>query len=255
MTVFDLYAAYYDLLYRDKNYAAESAYVASLLAEAAPDASSVLELGCGTGGHAQQLAGRGLDMHGIDLSAQMVERALARRQASAALAPRMHFKTADIRDYRAGRSFDAVVALFHVMSYQTGNADVLAALATARTHLRPGGAFVFDCWYGPAVLSDRPRELCKHVSDDRIEVTRHTVPTMHVNENCVNVRFDIDIATRDGSDHRQVFEDHRMRYFFLPEIEKFLELSGFRLLSARTWMTRNPLDDRSWYACLVARAL
>lgn len=255
MSVFDLYAAYYDLLYRDKNYAAEAGYVATLLGEIAPEAQTLLELGCGTGGHAIEFARRGWRIHGIDLSAEMVRRAEARRLESAIEAERMIFESADVRNFRSPRHFDAVVSLFHVMSYQTSNADLLAAMATARAHLNVGGAFVFDCWYGPAVLSDRPRALSKKVSDDRIEVTRSTVSTMHVNENCVNVHFDIDIQSRDSASRRQVAEDHRMRYLFLPEIEQFLGMTGFQLRSAQSWMTRDALDDRSWYACLVSVAV
>lgn len=255
MSVFDLYAAYYDLLYRDKNYAAEADYVAILLDEVVPEAQAVLELGCGTGGHAVEFARRGLRVHGIDLSAEMVQRAEARRLDRTTHAERMSFEAADVRSFRSSERFDAVVSLFHVMSYQTSNADLLAALATARAHLNVGGAFLFDCWYGPAVLSDRPRTLSKQVSDDRIEVTRSTVSTMHVNENCVNVHFDIDIQSRDSAERRQIAEDHRMRYLFLPEIEQFLGMTGFRLGSAQSWMTRNVLDDRSWYACLVCVAV
>nr|MBA2706707.1 SAM-dependent methyltransferase [Gemmatimonadaceae bacterium] len=56
MSVFGSYSRYYDLLYRDKDYAAESAYVASLLAVHAPGARSILEIGCGTGAHAAELS-------------------------------------------------------------------------------------------------------------------------------------------------------------------------------------------------------
>jgi SAM-dependent methyltransferase len=255
MSVFDFYAAYYDLIYRDKDYAAESDYVLALLREAAPQPRFVLELGCGTGGHAVEFAKRGLDVVGIDLSAPMVQLAEARRLASGPLADRMRFQTGDIRHYRERRRFDAVVSLFHVMSYQTTNADLLAALATARAHLGVGGLFLFDCWYGPAVLSDRPRELTKQVFDSRIEIERHTCSTMHVNDNCVNVHFDITITARESGACEHMAEDHRMRYLFLPELVQYLAWSGFVLRDARSWMSDKALDDRSWYACLTCQAV
>lgn len=255
MSVFDLYAAHYDLLYRDKDYAGEVDYLLALMGEAAPETRRILELGCGTGGHALELARRGYSVHGIDLSRAMVEQA---RKRGAARAPdeaaRLEFEVGDIRSYRTDRSFDAAVSLFHVMSYQTGNDDQAAAFATARHHLRRNGLFVFDFWYGPAVLTDRPREVVKHVSDERIKVVRKTTPTMHVNMNRVDVRFDVDIASRAGGDTRQLSETHRMRYLFLPEIERLLRSADFQLLSARGWLTCRPLDDRTWYGCVVARA-
>lgn len=255
MSAFDLYAACYDLLYRDKDYSAEADFVAALIGDVAPGAADLLELGCGTGGHAVALAARGWHVHGIDMSAEMVRRALDRRAAAGDAGRRLLFEQADLRNYRVGRSFDAVISLFHVMSYQTTNFDLLAAMTTARAHLRTGGPFVFDAWYGPAVLSDRPREAVKEASDEQVGVVRRTTPTVHVNANVVDVRFDIDIEDRTSGVRRHVTEDHRMRYLFLPEVEFLLQQSGFALAAAQRWLSDGAPDDRSWYACFVARAV
>ena len=86
------------------------------------------------------------------------------------------FSQGDIRAVRLGRTFDVVVALFHVTSYQTTNEDLAAATATAATHLEPGGAFLFDCWRGPAVLIQRPEVWVKRLDDDDISLTRVAEP-------------------------------------------------------------------------------
>ncbi|OYT98229.1 MAG: SAM-dependent methyltransferase [Burkholderiales bacterium PBB1] len=256
MSVFDLYAACYDLLYRDKNYRAEADYVAALVRQSRPGATDVLELGCGTGGHAVELAGKSLRVHGVDLSPAMVERALARRSAAGSgLAAALRFEQGDVRCFRAGRTFDAVISLFHVMSYQATTPELLAAMATARAHLEPGGVFVFDSWYGPAVLSDRPRCVIKEVRDDRVSIVRRTTPTMQVNANLVDVHFDIEITAIESGEQRRVAEDHRMRYLFVPEVDHLLGASGFELVATRAWMSQAEPDDRSWYACFEARAL
>ena len=51
--VFDGYSRYYDLLYKDKNYKSESEYISSLIKTHSPNAKKVLELGSGTGIHAE----------------------------------------------------------------------------------------------------------------------------------------------------------------------------------------------------------
>jgi SAM-dependent methyltransferase len=252
MSTFDLYAAYYDLLYRDKDYRAESEYVASLLPEST---KSVLELGCGTGGHAVVLAERGWRVDGIDLSVSMVERANARRAAAPpALRERLSFTAGDVRTHRRGGRHDAVVSLFHVMSYQTSNDDLVAAFATARAHVEPGGVFVFDFWHGPGVLSDRPRHVVKEVADDRISVRRTTTPTMHVEANRVDVRFDVEIRAADRSAVRDVVELHPMRYLFLPEIDLVAAQTGFQRSASFAWMKREAPGDRDWYACVALTA-
>ena len=76
---FDAYSRYYDLLYRDKDYAAEAQYVAGALRRHAPQAKRLLELGCGTGGHAEHLARAGYAVDGFDVSDTMLARAAARR--------------------------------------------------------------------------------------------------------------------------------------------------------------------------------
>ena len=249
---FDLYAAYYDLLYGGKDYAAEAGWVRALLP---PQAHEVLELGCGTGGHAVVFAEAGLQVRGVDLSPAMVGRAQARRAALAPeVAQRLAFECADARSFRAERTFDAVVSLFHVASYQTSLADLLAYLATARAHLRAGGLFVFDFWYGPAVLTDRPRHVVREVADDRIAVRRETTPTVHVNANRVDVRFDVTIRAQDGSAVQSFDEVHAMRYLFLPELDALFAQTGFERSAARGWLSATEPDDRTWYACVVARA-
>ncbi len=76
--VFDAYSNYNNLLYQDKDYAAEAAYVLSAIRAHKPDAEQVLELGCGTGAHAIALAKQGIFVTGIDQSQSMLARARRR---------------------------------------------------------------------------------------------------------------------------------------------------------------------------------
>ena len=67
MAVFYSYAQYYDLLYREKDYPGEVDYVDALIKKyAVNDARTILDLGCGTGGHAILLARKGYRVTGVD---------------------------------------------------------------------------------------------------------------------------------------------------------------------------------------------
>jgi SAM-dependent methyltransferase len=195
--VFDAYAAYYDLLNRDKDYAAEAAYVDALLRKQRPATLRLLELGCGTGAHAEELARLGYTVTGVDLSPEMVARARARQQGlPAEIAQRLEFLTGDAQTVRVGRVFDAVVSLFHVFSYQTSNAALQSVFQTSAAHLQRGGLLCFDYWYGPAVLTQRPEVRVRRMEDERYSVQRLAEPEMHPSANRVRVTTASTCATR-----------------------------------------------------------
>jgi SAM-dependent methyltransferase len=255
LTVFAGYSRYYDLLYRDKDYAGEARYVADLIHRHAPRATRLMEIGCGTGAHAAEWAAMGFDVHGVDRSEGMLEAADARRSSlEPDVAQRLSFSEGDARTVRLGKKFDAVTSLFHVMSYQTANADIAAAFRTAREHLAPGGVFIFDCWYGPAVLRQWPTVKKKSQSYDSTTVERTAEPVVHPNENVVDVNYTVVVTDRMTGEGETIHETHRMRYLFTPEIGLALTEAGMTLTDARTWLANEPPGFESWSACYVARA-
>ncbi len=245
------YARYYDLLYRDKDYAGEAAYVAGLLSRhGVPLGRHLLELGCGTGRHGVELARLGYRVHGIDSSAAMIAQAEARRPEY--LAQQLMLELGDLRAARLDMKFDAVISLFHVASYQVTNADLLAMFQTAAYHLKSRGIFIFDCWYGPAVLTERPVVRVKRLEDEHVQITRIAEPAIEPNQNRVDIRYQILIETKDEPALRRVNEVHRMRYLFRPEVEQLLDDAGLALLAGEAWMSGAELGWTSWNATFVA---
>lgn len=254
MSVFGNYARYYDLLYKDKDYVGETAYMVGLLKKYAPSAHRLIELGCGTGKHAALLAEQGYAVQGVDFSREMLAQAQARAaQLPPDLQQRLAFSYGDVRSVRIGHTVDAALSLFHVVSYQTENADILAEFNTAAAHLSPGGVFLFDVWYGPAVLTDRPAVRVKRLEDEAIRVVRLAEPRLRPNDCCVDVNYHVFITDKASGAVEEVRETHHMRYLFQPEITHLLAQSGFDLIHAEEWMTAKPLGFDTWGACFVAR--
>jgi SAM-dependent methyltransferase len=252
--VFNAYSCYYDLLYRDKDYAGEADYVDRRIRQIVPDPKTILELGCGTGIHASFLARKGYRVHGIDLSKNMLAQAEERLTTlQPTLAAQIKVAAGDVRSYRTEECFDAVVSLFHVASYQTLNKDISDLMETASFHLRPGGVFLFDFWYGPAVLTERPAIREKIFEDDRIHVTRVAKPELFPNENCVDVIYHITVKEKATERVEEINERHRMRYFFLPEIKWMLADHGFSFMLAEEWMTGQPPSFSTWGVCVSAK--
>lgn len=247
MSVFGRYSQYYDLLYRDKDYPGETAFIASLLGRHAPQAKSLCELGCGTGLHAALLAERGYGVHGVDFSDTMLEAARARAGAlPPAIGGKLSFSGGDVCNMTLDARFDAVLSLFHVVSYQTGNDSLLEMFANAAAHLKPGGIFVFDYWYGPAVLSQRPATRVKRMESDAIAVTRLAESELHINESVVDVNYHIFIRDKANGAVEEVRETHSMRYLFASDIDFLARSAGFTVRESREWMTDATPGDETW---------
>lgn len=256
MAVFGQYSRYYDLLYRDKDYAGEADFIMRLVEKSCPGATSLMELGCGSGNHAARFAARGYDVEGVDLSEDML--AEARNRATtlpADTARKLRFSHGDVRSVRLDRKVDCVLSLFHVVSYQPENADVIAMFRTAREHLDKGGAFIFDCWYGPAVLTDPPAVRIKRMQDDGIQVTRLAEPKLYADRNIVDVHYNVFIRDLASQSVGEIQETHRMRYLFHPEIALFAETTGFQVEHSCEWMTERMPDRSTWGVCFILRAI
>jgi SAM-dependent methyltransferase len=253
--VFNAYASYYDLLYRDKDYAAEAEYVVSHIRKYMPQAKRILELGCGTGAHAEHLARMGYTVHGVDISKEMLARAEVRKAALPAdVASRLAFSLGDVRSVRTEQIYDVVISLFHVMSYQTSNADLNATYETAAIHLAPEGLLLFDYWYGPAVLIQKTEIRVRRLENDEIKVTRIAEPVMHINDNVVAVNYTVFIEVKETGQVEQIKETHRMRYLFPPELQCY-GTGNFRESGSYAWMTNKPLNADTWggFQLLVRR--
>jgi SAM-dependent methyltransferase len=255
-STFGAYSSYYDLLYRDKDYAGEATYISRLVSEhSSGKAFSLLELGCGTGMHACLLAGQGLVVHGVDASQSMLTAAGARVAANAALTKRVSFQRGDVRSIRTGSRYDAVASLFHVVSYQTADEDLNAIIATAAEHLNQGGVFLFDFWYGPAVLWLRPSVRVKRFSDERISLTRLAEPAMRDAANVVDVHYTVFVESGADASISKILETHCMRYLFLPEVDQLLAAHGFVRERAEEWLTGATPSTDTWSVCVVARKI
>jgi SAM-dependent methyltransferase len=249
---FGAYAAYYSLFYdADKDTAAEADFVAARIRAAAPGAASLLDLGCGAGRHLVPLAERGFAVAGVDRSPDMLAQARARLDSAGRTDIPLH--QADIRDLDLGRTFDAVVSLFHVFSYLADNAALAAGMAAAARHLAPGGVFLFDFWYGPAVLAQRPEPRTRTASDQRFAATRQAHPLLRINQNLVDVRFNVAVRRLDTGQTEEFSETHVMRYLFLPETAHFLEAAGLTPLGFGEWLTGREPGEDTWGVFGLAR--
>ena len=253
MKVFGDYSKYYNLIYEDKDYASEVDYIESLIRKNAPHARTILDLGCGTGKHDVLLAEKGFLITGVDLSPQMLEAAAMQKNQIGEAGNNVEFHSGDVRNIRLGRSFDAVISLFDVISYQTSNSDLQNVFETISIHLKKEGICIFDCWYGPGVLGDPPTVRVKRLENDRIDLTRIAEPTIHLHKNLVDVSYHLLVSDKRTKQVEEIIEKHTMRYLFKPEVEMLFQNAGFELVSFSEFMGDDLPGPGRWDACFVGR--
>lgn len=246
------YAYYYNAFYRDKDYKAESLQLDTLLKRYGNNIKKLINYGCGTGRHDIELSCLGYDCTGIDISPIMIEIA---KKNSNDIAVDIDFSVADICTYESQGKYDAVISMFHVMSYQNRNEDILGAFRSARSALEKRGVFLFDVWYGPGVLSDPPAVRVKEIEDDDRHLIRVARPTMHDKKNVVDISYEVFVIDKKSGKTRVFNEVHSMRYFFRPELELYLKETGFELIDNLDCRTLGETSYDSWTSYFVARAI
>ncbi|ERJ27047.1 class I SAM-dependent DNA methyltransferase [Campylobacter concisus] len=246
----DLYSKYYDLLYEDKNYSGEVEYIDFLIKKNCQNAKTLLDMGCGTGKHAELLCEKGYKVHGIDLSQDMLKIANKRKIGKE---DRLDFSHSSIQNLNIDKKFDVITSLFHVMSYQNTNSELLKVFEIAKKHLNTHGIFIFDFWYGPAVLTDLPVTRIKRLEDKNIKITRLAEPIIYAQRNIVDVNYDIFIEDKISKKVVEKKELHKMRYFFDTELEFICETVGLKILKKYEWMSYRKPSFKSWNVTWIVR--
>lgn len=248
------YSQSYDALYAEKNYSQECDLLEAAFARCGGierPVRRVLDIGCGTGGHALLLAERGYEVTGVDRSLLMLEQARSKEGADF-----VRWRQGDARgfDVETEASFDAAILMFAVLGYQLSNADVLATLQNARRHVCAGGLLCADFWHGPAVLKQGTSERMRELEQDGARIVRFSSGDLLPDQHAVDVhfrlwRFEAERITQ------QVRETHRVRFFFPLELEFYAQQSGWELknLSVFGTLDETPSLD-NWNVFSVLRA-
>ncbi|CAO6130683.1 SmtA SAM-dependent methyltransferases [Candidatus Pelagibacterales bacterium] len=244
-SVFGIYSDYYDLFYKDKNYFEESEYIKNLLSHNGIVNGDILEFGSGTGKHGILLSNYGYKVHGIELSAKMIAKAQKNKGFSC--------QQGDITSVNIKKDYDAVLALFHVISYQTTNKKLQMVFANAAKHLKTGGLFIFDFWFSSAVNKHVPSVRIKRFLDDKVEILRIAEPKIYNNENIVDVKFTFFVRNLKKEHIETFVEVHPMRHFSLSEFEILAAKNGFNCLQTEEFLTSKKVSENTWGVCMVLR--
>jgi SAM-dependent methyltransferase len=248
--VFRDYAKYYDLLYQDKDYQAESDYVMNLVNTHQPETKKILEFGSGSGIHGRILGNAGYQVSGVELSQQMID--LGKSSINEENQnPNFSCILGDCADTYISHDFDTAISLFHVVSYQTTNKKLSNVFKNAHRQLKAGGVFILDYWYAPAVWSIGPSIRVKRIKNQDLSITRIAEPECKRDQNIVKVKYQTFVEDRNTKCITEINETHMMRAFETEEISNFAKKSGFSLVHSEEWMTGKSPSKDSWAVCSI----
>jgi SAM-dependent methyltransferase len=230
--VFRHSAHVYDLLYAAtaKDYEAEATALHGLIQERSPDARSLLDVACGTGGHLVYLR-QWYEVVGLDIDPGMLAEARWRL-------PDVTFIEGDMRSFDVGRRFDAVVCLFSSVGYMRSEDDLARAVSTMSSRLRPGGVFVMDGWIRPDAWSDDEPIHVHHASDATVTVTRMSRSHRQGNTSFLDMHHLI--GSSEGIEY--AVDVHEMTLFESRQYEESLRGAG--LISVEALPSPSPGRDR-----------
>ena len=250
MKVFNEYADYYDLFYKDKNYSEEVDYVLLLMNKYAQiPVRDILDLGCGTGRHISHFCKQGVCGVGVDYSLPMLVKAQQNVSGS-----NWQFVASDVRNIALYKQFDAVISLFHVASYQIAERELSAFIRSGYNHLKKGGIFLFDFWHGPAVLKKPPVYRKKEIEFDGKLIKREAYPLINKNRYTVRVKYIFSIKDKSDQNVSKFTESHNMRYWFEDEIIRENKTHAISQCKCFEWMTEKALSSDNWNGlCLLVK--
>jgi len=187
--------------------------------------STLVDAGCGTGRYTRELGRRGFQVHGIDMSLDLLEEA----KRSAGQSAQVTFTAGDILTLPASGS-DAVLCR-GVLNDLIDDGDRRSAFASFARALRRSGVLILDVrdWDATANRKEREPLFRKRVDTSRGKLTFTSVTELDREHHQLIVRESH--ALESHGRERVVEHEFVMRCWTMAELESLLDLNGFGLVS------------------------
>lgn len=183
-----MYTPYYDILFKDKDYQKDVLRYIDCLGDQYDKGSSILEIGCGTGGHTAVLASYFDQVYAHDIDDQMIERAIAKNTQS-----NVHFIPGSLDKADCLKNLKSACAFFNVINYILTPDDLETFFRNILSRLNSGDSFIFDMWHGEKMLT-KPyyeEERIHHTQEIKIrQIIQTTVNQMNKIVNMKYVLYD-----------------------------------------------------------------
>lgn len=203
--------------------------------------AAILDLGCGTGLHAIELAKRGYKVTGIDLSPDMID--VAKRKGCDAT-----FLCGNIEEQRNLGKFDGCVSLGNVINCLDGLDSLRAFFGVVPAVLNPKARFICECWNPIAIIQTPPTRVVREYDCELGRVTRTALPEWDFMKQELFINYEIEVRPpKDPAAGSKYVIVHQLLLFTPLEIEYCLKHAGFDQVEVRTGLPEFQVagpDDR-----------
>ncbi len=234
MPPYSVLAAGYDIVMEHVDYDFWAAYVHGLIRAFHPEARTVLELGCGTGSLALELAPRGPYRYaGTDAVPEMIRVARAKAEMAGA---DLAFEVADFTNYRVGTPVDVVLLLYDGLNYLLEPEPIRALFRCTYNALRPGGLFLFD-QSTPANSENNETLFEDEGAYDAFSFRRRSRYDRQTRLHTTT--FELTVTGRS------FLETHVQKAYTLAEIRALVEEAGFEVVAACDGFSKREAGETS----------
>ncbi len=214
------FAYIYDKLINDVDYKEWADYYFKIFQRYGLSPKLGLDLGCGTGNLTVELANRGIEMTGVDLSEDMLMVAREKSEGMDIL-----YLNQDMTEFELYGTVDFIVSSLDCINYITDKRDLQRVMKLANNYLEPGGLFIFD-------INTRYK-LENVIGDNTFILEDDDCFCSWQNEYDKRRKlsdFYLTFFAKDGENYTRFDEQHSERAYEIEEIKALIENSGMRLL-------------------------
>jgi ubiquinone/menaquinone biosynthesis C-methylase UbiE len=218
----------------------------------------ILDLACGTGRIAIPLAEAGLQVTGLDLSAEMLKRA-EQKAIERGVADRITFLQGDMRTFDLGKTFPLIMIPFRSFLHLLHIHEQMKALACVRKHLASGGKFVMNVFVPKIThLYEESEKMSLRGTfrlDSGEEVAMWDYTRYDHFQQLAEVTRTYERISPEGVVTEKVVGRFTLRYIFPAELHHLLRLNGFKVTQRYGSFAKTPFDASSNELIVVAEAL
>lgn len=208
-------SAWYKILYRDRDVQEAEQFVETLINYLQPPRGSrMLDIACGEGRYAGQLAGQGYDVTGIDLSYQSI------RKAKEMEADNLHFYVHDMRFPFYINYFDYAFNFFTSFGYFANDRDHVMAAKSFASALKKNGLLVIDYLNVAYVLNNLVPEEVVEKEGVKFDIKRSLIDK--------HIIKDIRVTDKEGAQHHYA---ERVAAFSLEDFLQLFHKAGMELVN------------------------